>query len=122
MNRKTAGLLLALLLPLAGCVGPVVQERGGYGDRGYYGDPGYYGGGSYYRYPAPSHGHWRWDDDLRVYISVGYPLIYYYSDRSFWRWESQRWVRAYDYRGPWPVARGGDTLCADAAAPALPAS
>lgn len=88
MRRLAVGVLLALLLPLSACTVNTV-------DRGYRGAP--YAG----HYPPPSDGRWRWDDDLRVYVSVGTPYLYYSHDRSYFRWYDNRWGRASHYRGPW---------------------
>ncbi len=62
MRRFAVGILIALILPLTACTVTA-------GDPGpYYGRP----------YPPPAHGQWRWDDDLRVYVSIGYPYVYYH--------------------------------------------
>jgi hypothetical protein len=90
MRRFAVGILIALILPLTACT--VVEGDGGYRDYPRYG--GYY--------PPPSHGHWRWDDDLRVYINVGYPDLYYH-DHTYYRWHGNRWTSGPRFNGPWRV-------------------
>ncbi|MCC6076868.1 hypothetical protein ACFPTX_04120 [Pseudomonas sp. GCM10022188] len=86
MRRFAVGILLALILPLSACT---VYE-GDYGYEPYYGRP----------YPPPSYGDWRWDDDLRVYVSVGYPYVYYH-DHTYYRWYDNHWSSGPGFRGPW---------------------
>ncbi|SDR80944.1 hypothetical protein [Pseudomonas oryzae] len=88
MRRFAVGILLALILPLTACT----VYDGDYGHGPYYGRP----------YPPPSHGDWRWDDDLRVYVNVGYPYIYYH-DHVYYRWYDNRWTSGPGFRGPWRV-------------------
>ena len=88
MRRFAVGILLALILPLSACT---VYE-GDYGYEPYYGRP----------YPPPSYGDWRWDDDLRVYVSVGYPYVYYH-DHVYYRWYDNHWSSGPGFRGPWRV-------------------
>lgn len=88
MRRFAVGVLLALILPLSACT---VYE-GDYGYEPYYGRP----------YPPPSYGDWRWDDDLRVYVSVGYPYVYYH-DHTYYRWYDNHWSSGPGFRGPWRV-------------------
>ncbi|MBB1519684.1 hypothetical protein [Aquipseudomonas guryensis] len=83
MNRRIL-LLLALLLPLSACT--VYPGYGGYG-----GHP---------RHTPPPYGDWRWDDDLDVYVSIGYPRLYF-RDRIYYRWDDHGWYSGDDYRGPW---------------------
>lgn len=85
MKRRSL-LLVALLLPLSACS----LSLGG-GDYGYYGHP---------HHVPPPYGDWRWDDDLDVYVSIGYPRLYF-RDRVYYRWDDHGWYRGEDYRGPW---------------------
>lgn len=88
MRRLTIGLLMVLILPLTACT--VVEADHGYRDYPRHG--GYY--------PPPSRGHWRWDDDLRVYVSAGYPRVYYH-DHTYYRWHDNRWASGRHFNGPW---------------------
>lgn len=92
MRRLAVGVLLALLLPLAACS----ISAGDRDYRGYRYDSGHRG-----HYPPPHEGRWRWDDDVRAYVSLGYPSVYYGPDRRYLRWHDNRWVRSSHWRGPW---------------------
>lgn len=92
MRRLAVGVLLALLLPLAACS----ISAGDRDYRGYRYDSGHRG-----HYPPPHEGRWRWDDDVRAYVSLGYPSVYYGPDRRYLRWHDNRWVRSSNWRGPW---------------------
>ena len=92
MRRLAVGVLLALLLPLAACSISA-------GDRDYRGYR--YDSGHRCHYPPPHEGRWRWDDDVRAYVSLGYPSVYYGPDRRYLRWHDNRWVRSSHWRGPW---------------------
>jgi hypothetical protein len=85
MNRR-ALFLFALLLPLSACT----LSLGG-GDYGYYGHP---------HHVPPPYGDWRWDDDLDVYVSIGYPRLYY-RDRIYYRWDDHGWYWGDHHGGPW---------------------
>lgn len=87
MRRFAVAILMVLILPLTACTITAGDHRHG----------GYAG-----HYPPPAHGHWRWDDDLRVYVSVGYPRIYYH-DHTYYRWHDSRWSSGRYYNGPWRV-------------------
>lgn len=88
MRRFAVGVLIALLiLPLTACTITA-------GDYGYPHHGGYY--------PPPAHGHWRWDDDLRVYVSVGDPYLYYH-DHTYYRWHDNHWSSGSRFNGPWRV-------------------
>ena len=88
MRRFAVGILIAMILPLTACTLTA-------GDGGYHDYPRYGG-----HYPPPSDGHWRWDDDLRVYINVGYPYLYYH-DHTYYRWHDNRWSSGPRFNGPW---------------------
>ncbi|MNP97165.1 hypothetical protein D3C85_97600 [compost metagenome] len=90
MRRFAVGILIVLILPLTACTLSA-------GDGGYHDYPRYGG-----HYPPPSHGHWRWDDDLRVYINVGSPYLYYH-DHTYYRWYGDRWSSGPRFNGPWRV-------------------
>ncbi|HEY6610466.1 MAG TPA: hypothetical protein VIZ86_04955 [Pseudomonas sp.] len=90
MRRFAVGILIALILPLTACT--IAGGDGGYRDYPRYGG----------HYPPPSDGHWRWDDDLRVYINVGYPYLYYH-DHTYYRWHDNHWSSGSRFNGPWRV-------------------
>ncbi|WPP47426.1 hypothetical protein [Pseudomonas sp. AN-1] len=96
MRRCAVGILMALILPLTACT--VVEGDYGYDDYPRYGDYPRHGG----YYPPPRHGHWRWDDDLRVYVSTGYPRTYYH-DHTYYRWNDNHWSSGRQFNGPWRV-------------------
>jgi hypothetical protein len=87
-------LMAGLLLPLAACSLQIGGDRGGWGPPAHapaYGHP---------KYPPPPYGEWRWDDDLRVYVILGYPHLYY-RDRIYYRWHDNGWYWSDKYSGPW---------------------
>ena len=90
MRRFAVGILIALILPLTACT--IAGGDGGYRDYPRYGG----------HYPPPSDGRWRWDDDLRVYSSVGSPYLYYH-DHTYYRWYDNRWSSGSRFNGPWRV-------------------
>lgn len=90
MRFFAVGILIALILPLTGCT--IAAGDGGYHDYPRYGG----------HYPPPPDGHWRWDDDLRVYINVGYPYLYYH-DHTYYRWHDNHWSSGPRFNGPWRV-------------------
>ncbi|WP_136487980.1 hypothetical protein [Pseudomonas sp. A-1] len=90
------GILMALILPLTACT--VVEGDYGYDDYPRYGDYPRHGG----YYPPPRDGRWRWDDDLRVYVSTGYPRTYYH-DHTYYRWNDNHWSSGRQFNGPWRV-------------------
>ncbi|WP_201487211.1 hypothetical protein [Pseudomonas sp. OF001] len=87
---------MALILPLTACT--VVEGDYGYDDYPRYGDYPRHGG----YYPPPRDGRWRWDDDLRVYVSTGYPRTYYH-DHTYYRWNDNHWSSGRQFNGPWRV-------------------
>lgn len=96
MRRCAVGILMALILPLTACT--VVEGDYGYDDYPRYGDYPRHGG----YYPPPRDGRWRWDDDLRVYVSTGYPRTYYH-DHTYYRWNDNHWSSGRQFNGPWRV-------------------
>lgn len=81
MNRR-ALFLFALLLPLSACT---LSLGGGYGHP---------------HHVAPPYGQWRWDDDLDLYVSIGYPRLYF-RDRIYYRWDDHGWYWGDHHGGPW---------------------
>lgn len=88
MKRWTTWVALALALLLAGCT-----VSAGYP---YYARP----------YPPPAYGDWRWDDDLSLYVNLGYPYLYY-GDHVYYRWYEDRWASGPAYYGPWRYVERG---------------
>jgi len=110
---KFRTLLLLGLLPLAACSLQLGDNRGGWSAPPH----------AHPRYAPPPYGEWRWDDDLSVYVILGYPHLYY-RDRIYYRWRDGGWYWGDRYDGPWkpghyqnlppglhqryPQPRGGD--------------
>lgn len=83
-------LMAGLLLPLAACTLHLGGERDGWGPPPH----------AHPNYPPPAHGQWRWDDDLRVYVILGHPHLYY-RDRIYYRWHDHGWYWSERSDGPW---------------------